>query len=159
MISKMREKCKNKKGFTLVELIVVLVILAILIALLVPALTGYIDKAKKRGVETEARNALIAAQTEIDEVYRDMSEGAFTTTDDYAAIKANAKKLSEVPGNITTIVAGGDAKITSLIYTNNGYTASYTFNTTTNKGTWSVDKTQTGGGQQTPEGDGEQETT
>ena len=39
---------KNKKrGFTLVELIVVLVILAILAALLIPALTGYIDKAKK----------------------------------------------------------------------------------------------------------------
>ena len=39
---------KNKKrGFTLVELIVVLVILAILAALLIPALTGYIDKAKR----------------------------------------------------------------------------------------------------------------
>lgn len=38
----------NKKGFTLVELIVVLVILAILAALLIPALTGYIDKAKDR---------------------------------------------------------------------------------------------------------------
>ena len=35
----------SKKGFTLVELIVVLVILAILAALLIPALTGYIDKA------------------------------------------------------------------------------------------------------------------
>lgn len=34
---------KKKRGFTLVELIVVLVILAILAALLVPALTGYID--------------------------------------------------------------------------------------------------------------------
>ena len=38
---------KNKQGFTLVELIVVLVILAILAALLVPALTGYIDRAKE----------------------------------------------------------------------------------------------------------------
>lgn len=39
---------KGRKGFTLVELIVVLVILAILAALLVPALTGYIDKAKEK---------------------------------------------------------------------------------------------------------------
>ena len=38
---------KNKRGFTLVELIVVLVILAVLAALLVPSLTGYIDKAKQ----------------------------------------------------------------------------------------------------------------
>lgn len=46
MFEKIRN-LKNKKGFTLVELIVVLVILAILAALLVPALTGYIDKANK----------------------------------------------------------------------------------------------------------------
>ena len=44
----MFKKLKAKKGFTLVELIVVLVILAILAALLVPALTGYIDKAQGR---------------------------------------------------------------------------------------------------------------
>ena len=43
----MFKKLKDKKGFTLVELIVVLVILAILAALLIPALTGYIDKANK----------------------------------------------------------------------------------------------------------------
>ena len=49
MIEKIRAM-KNKKGFTLVELIVVLVILAILAALLIPALTGYIDKANKEKV-------------------------------------------------------------------------------------------------------------
>ena len=46
----MFKKLKDKKGFTLVELIVVLVILAILAALLVPALTGYIDKARNKQI-------------------------------------------------------------------------------------------------------------
>lgn len=57
-------KHKNK-GFTLVELIVVLVILAILAALLVPALTGYIDKAKEKKVIAETRMVVMAVQTEL----------------------------------------------------------------------------------------------
>lgn len=61
---------KNKKrGFTLVELIVVLVILAILAALLIPALTGYIDKAKKDQVIAETRMLHEAVQTEMSEIY------------------------------------------------------------------------------------------
>ena len=60
----MFKKLKDKKGFTLVELIVVLVILAILAALLVPALTGYIDRANEEKVVAEARMALMAAQTQ-----------------------------------------------------------------------------------------------
>lgn len=60
---------KNKKGFTLVELIVVLVILAILAALLVPALTGYIDKAKEKKVIAETRMLHTAIQTEMSALY------------------------------------------------------------------------------------------
>lgn len=68
MFEKIR-KMKNKKGFTLVELIVVLVILAILAAMLVPALTGYIDKADKEKVIATTRMVVMAAQTEASEKY------------------------------------------------------------------------------------------
>ena len=61
----MFKKLKDKKGFTLVELIVVLVILAILAALLVPALTGYIDKANKNKITSECRQIVVAAQTDV----------------------------------------------------------------------------------------------
>lgn len=62
-------KKNTKRGFTLVELIVVLVILAILAALLIPALTGYIDKARKSEVVAETRMLTQAVQTEMSTLY------------------------------------------------------------------------------------------
>jgi prepilin-type N-terminal cleavage/methylation domain-containing protein len=62
------KKSKNK-GFTLVELIVVLVILAILAAILVPALLGYIDRAKQQQIVLNAKSCLTAAQAEMSSLY------------------------------------------------------------------------------------------
>ena len=62
-------KSKNKNGFTLVELIVVLVILAILAAILIPALIGFIDRAREKQDVLDARNLLQATQAELTEVY------------------------------------------------------------------------------------------
>lgn len=65
----------NKKGFTLVELIVVLVILGILAAILVPALTGYIDKAKQDKLKATTRQVVVAAQTVVSERYGQKGSG------------------------------------------------------------------------------------
>ena len=59
----------SKKGFTLVELIVVLVILAVLAAMLVPALVGYIDKAKAEKEYQTAATIYTAAQATVTEMY------------------------------------------------------------------------------------------
>ena len=59
----------TKKGFTLVELIVVLVILAVLAAMLVPALTGYIKKARQEKEYQTAAEVLTAAQALVTEYY------------------------------------------------------------------------------------------
>jgi prepilin-type N-terminal cleavage/methylation domain-containing protein len=60
---------KNKKGFTLVEVIVVLVILAILSAIAIPALMGYIDKASNSKIKQDTRTAVTALQAWASEKY------------------------------------------------------------------------------------------
>ena len=92
MFEKIR-KMKNQKGFTLVELIVVLVILAILAALLVPALTGYIDKANKQKVIATTRMVVMAAQTEASEKYGLKADGKLSDNIDL--------KMNTVNGTVT----------------------------------------------------------
>lgn len=53
---------RNKRGFTLVEIIVVLVILAILAAIAIPTTLGYVDDAKEARELAKLRESLIAAQ-------------------------------------------------------------------------------------------------
>ena len=54
----------NKKGFTLVEIIVVLVILAILAAIAVPSVLGYVEEAKKEKYIAEAKAIFTVIQVE-----------------------------------------------------------------------------------------------
>lgn len=128
-------KENRKKGFTLVELIVVLVILAILAALLVPALTGYIDKAKQKQIIAETRQAVMAAQTLADEAY---AEGK-ADTDNQTALNGDSnddlKELADVPSGATVegieVTAG---KITKLKYTRSSLTYEYSIDSTTGSG-------------------------
>ena len=56
----MMNALRNKKGFTLVEILVVLAILAILIAVAVPSLNGALNDAKEKTALANARAAYIA---------------------------------------------------------------------------------------------------
>lgn len=120
MLSKIRA-LKEKKGFTLVELIVVLVILAILAALLVPALTGYIDRANNEKVISETRMAVMAAQTIASEEYAAKSDKpldastSVNSNGSSVAYSAAIKSLGEVSGTITTVTVT-NGKVTSLTY-------------------------------------------
>ena len=84
---------KNNKGFTLVELIVVLVILAILAAILVPALLGYIDRAREKQYVLNAKSWLTAAQAEMSSIYG-MGLPA-SSIEDYAATVSSTADIPE----------------------------------------------------------------
>ncbi len=130
MFKKMKEN--KKKGFTLVELIVVLVILAILAALLIPALTGYIDKARRKSVVAETRQVVMAAQSLIDEQYaksETFASNTIITVDDKATTssidsegnitlaKKDIVELSETTGDIGSITISTKGKVETLQYT------------------------------------------
>ena len=131
MLEKMlalQNKRKKEGGFTLVELIVVLVILAILAALLIPALTGYIDKAKEKQVIAETRQCVMAAQTLADEDYAagisDAGTGTVCTPDAIQKL-ADVDGVGTVSADDLKIVGG---KVSQLKYTNtkSGKSCTYT---------------------------------
>lgn len=137
MIEKIRN-LKNKKGFTLVELIVVLVILAILAALLVPALTGYIDRANNEKVIATTRQVVMAAQTCTSEAYGQSSTGTLTTgtlSESSTPKLSDVVKLAEISTDGTTYKNGvtkvavnisEKGVVTSVTVTQSGRTCTYT---------------------------------
>ena len=149
------------------ELIVVLVILAILAALLIPALTGYIDKAKKDQVIAETRMLHEAVQTEMSELYGSANwelNSATTLANSTGKVignnpngydlKANydkIAKLSEVPclqeggsGRFLVLI-NSKAQIHAIIYhSDRGYLGLY-FSDTNQYSAYKIGETAEGG--------------
>lgn len=124
----MKRKLKEnkKKGFTLVELIVVLVILAILAALLVPALVGYIDKAKKKQIIAETRACVMAAQTLADEEYAKGKSDSDIQT--FVNTASNVKDLAEStadPVADSIIISKGKVTVLKYALPGSGLTCEY----------------------------------
>ena len=59
------KKLKNNKGFTLIELLAVIVILAILVAVAIPAVTRYLNTARKGTYASNAQAAISVVRNEV----------------------------------------------------------------------------------------------
>lgn len=79
--SKFRRNAKQRRAFTLVELIVVLVILAVLLVVIVPRVTSYVSNARETATQNSASAVLHAAELYIVDRERDglSPDGTFTS--------------------------------------------------------------------------------
>lgn len=132
-----RRHAYAKKGFTLVELIVVLVVLGILLALLIPSLIKYIDKAKEKQIIVNGRYAYLAAQMLASEKY--------AASVWIAPERDEVLEMAGVDGEIVdmTFTQAGIVDVTEerpFRYKENGITAKYA------DGQWTIEDGKEAGG-------------
>lgn len=105
---KRNKKLNNRKGFTLIELIVVIAILGILAAVLVPQLGGFTDKAKQAQVLSDAAALATAADAIL------VEKGSVSSTDNTAiASLAGITLTSSTTLNVTatTLIGGASTPV------------------------------------------------
>ena len=136
MFKFLRERKKDNKGFTLVELVIVVAILAILVGILAPQYTKYVEKSRKSADASNLEEMVKAVQVyEADtDSAASLTAGDYTITmttggqtavtddanfkaalseyvPDYATKKLKSKKWGET-GIKATITVADDGKVT-----------------------------------------------
>lgn len=111
----LRRPLRDRRGFTLVELVVVLVILGIAASFAVPALTGYIDTSKEKKAVSEAQACVMAAtrlgaaqyaKVQQHNVNVSLNSGAGAAKDD------SLDRWAPVDGQSAPEITGGDVALT-----------------------------------------------
>lgn len=79
MFKFLRERKKDNKGFTLVELVIVIAILAILVGLLAPQYTKYVEKSRKAADVANLENLVTAVKVAASDDTQDVVAAADVT--------------------------------------------------------------------------------
>ena len=114
----MLKKKLNKKGFSLIELIIVIAIMAILAAIIVPTVINKVNEAEKSAAATEAQNLANAVQQDIIEI-------AAGGTDTTYVQSVSGTTITLKPGAPSTITGSNSDTITVTV-TGGGETYKYT---------------------------------
>ncbi|MBD8965271.1 MAG: prepilin-type N-terminal cleavage/methylation domain-containing protein [Coprococcus catus] len=80
MLKFLKDKKKDNKGFTLVELVIVVAILAILVGILAPQYTKYVEKSRKAADASNLENLVTAFKTAASDGDDQVEAGTYTFT-------------------------------------------------------------------------------
>ena len=117
-------KKMNRKGFTIVELVIVIAVIAILAGVLIPTFSGIVEKAQKSAALQEARNAY--TEMYADDIADGVIDGK-TLKNQNAAVTAESGLTIEGygKGKITGYTQSGGAVATFAYTASNGKTVSF----------------------------------
>ena len=119
MLKWFKEKKKDNKGFTLVELVIVVAILAILVGILAPQYTKYVEKSRKAADASNLENLVTAFKTAASDGNDQIPAGSYTFTIKNEAKSGKTTTLT-VHATLPTGVTEGGIKeiITSYVGAN-----------------------------------------